>query len=85
MKLWWTRIRYFFMDDTTMCEALNAYDHISGTEIGNIFPKINLVQNFAETERMEFNPKKCKEMILDFRKNKTVIPTTKVNGCPSKE
>ena len=32
-----------------------------------------------------YYPKKCKEMILDFRKNKTVIPTTKVNGCPSKE
>jgi hypothetical protein len=40
------------MDDTTMCEALDVYDHISGTEIGNISWKINLVQNFAETERM---------------------------------
>jgi hypothetical protein len=70
-----------FMDDTTMCEALDGYDYISGTEIGNISQKINLVQNFAETERMELNPKKCKEMILDFRKNKTVIPATKVTGC----
>jgi hypothetical protein len=41
-----------FMDDTTICEALDVYDHISGTEIGNISQKINLVQNFAETERM---------------------------------
>jgi hypothetical protein len=32
--------RIFFMDDTTMCEALDVYDHITGTEIGNIFPKI---------------------------------------------
>ena len=32
--------RIFFMDDTTMCEALDVYDHITGTEIGNISPKI---------------------------------------------
>jgi hypothetical protein len=48
-----------FMDNTTMCEALDVYDDISGTEIGNISQKINLVQNFAETERMELNSKKC--------------------------
>ena len=65
-----------FMGNITMCEAPDVYDHISGTEIGNISQKINLVQNFAETEGMELSPKKCKEMILDFRKNKTVIPAT---------
>ena len=65
-----------FMGNITMCEAPHVYDHISGTEIGNISQKINLVQNFAETEGMELSPKKCKEMILDFRKNKTVIPAT---------
>jgi hypothetical protein len=66
-----------------MCEALDVYDHISGIEIGNIIiPKIKLVQNFAEKERIELNPKKCKEMILDFRKDKTVISAIKVNSCP---
>ena len=74
-----------FMDDTTTCEALDVYDHISGTEIGNISKKINLVQNFAETERMELNPKKCKEMILIFRKIKQLLLQQKLMVVPSKE
>jgi hypothetical protein len=33
-------------------------------KLGIYPPKNNLVQNFAEIERMELNPKKCKKMIL---------------------
>ncbi|XP_028418283.1 uncharacterized protein LOC114543542 [Dendronephthya gigantea] len=70
-----------FMDDTTISEALDVHNHISGTEIGNIPQKINSVKNFAEIERMELNPKKCKEMIIDFRKDRTAIPATEVDEC----
>ena len=35
-----------------------------------------IVACFAHQERMELNAKKCKEMIIDFRKNKTIIPET---------
>ena len=30
---------------------------------------------------MELNPKKCKEMLIDFRKDRTVIPAIKINAC----
>ena len=29
---------------------------------------------------MVLNLKKCKEMVIDFRKNKSVIPPSEVNG-----
>ena len=31
------------------------------------------VHDVLHQERMELNAKKCKEMIIDFRKNKTII------------
>ena len=31
---------------------------------------------------MELNAKKCKEMIIDFRKNKTIIPETIIGNQP---
>ena len=68
-----------FMEDTTNWEALDVHNHISGTEIGNISKKIDLVKNIAENEKMELNPKKCKEMLIDFRKDRTVIPAIKIN------
>ena len=37
---------------------------------------------FARHEKMELNKKKCKEMIMDFRKNKTTIPPTKIGDQP---
>ena len=70
-----------FMEDTTNWEALDVRNHISGTEIRNISKKIDLVKNIAENEKMELNPKKCKEMLIDFRKDRTVIPAIKINDC----
>ena len=63
-----------FMDDTTMFEVLDVTGHISGTEIGGLPSKVNKVKEFADEEKMEMNLKKCKEMIIDFRRNKTIIP-----------
>ena len=50
-------------------------------EIGNIPKKIESVKTFAENEKMVLNAKKCKEMIIDFRKDRTVIPAIKINDC----
>ena len=47
--------------------------------------KIELVKTFVENEKMELNAKKCKEMIIDFRKDGTVIPAMKINDCVLKE
>jgi hypothetical protein len=49
-------------------------DYTSGTSIGKTKENVNNVVLFAKHEKMELNVKKCKEMILDFRKNKTTIP-----------
>ena len=70
-----------FMDETTSWEALDVHYNISGTEIGNMLKKIESVKTFAENEKMELNAKKCKEMIIDFRKDGTVIPAMKINDC----
>ena len=70
-----------FMDDTTSWEALDVQYYISGTEIGNMLKKIELVKTFVENEKMELNAKKCKEMIIDFRKDGIVIPAMKINDC----
>ena len=58
-----------------------------------MFPPIHLVSplvvywgkligllNFPEGEKIVLNLKKCKEMVLDFRKNKSVVPPLEVNG-----
>ncbi len=63
-----------FMDDTTMSEVLNVSDHISGETIGNSQCNLESVLQFTNDENMQLNLKKCKEMHIDFRKNKTVIP-----------
>ena len=68
-----------FIDDTTSWEALDVHYHISGTEIGNMLKKIESVKTFAENEKMELNAKKCKEMIIDLRKDGTLIPAMKIN------
>ena len=41
-----------FMHDTTSWEALDVHNH------GNISKKIDLVKDFAESEKMELNPQK---------------------------
>ena len=41
-----------FMHDTTSWKALDVHNH------GNISKKIDLVKDFAESEKMELNPEK---------------------------
>ena len=48
--------------------------------IGDLLGKINRIVKFTEDEKMVLNLKKCKEMVIDFRKNKSVIPPLEVNG-----
>jgi hypothetical protein len=48
--------------------------------IGGLLGKINRVVKFAEDEKMTLNLKKCKEMVIDFLKKKSVIPPLEVNG-----
>jgi hypothetical protein len=69
-----------FMDDSTLYEVLDVSSHISGMPIGGLLRKINRVVKFTEDEKMTLNLKKCKEMVIDFRKNKSVIPPLEVNG-----
>ena len=70
-----------FMDDTTMFEVLNhVTGHILGTEIGGLSSKVNNVKKFADEEKMELNRKKSKEMMIDFRRNKTIISPIVIDG-----
>ena len=56
-----------FMDDT-LSEVCDVSNHIAGTCLGNSQTNVERVACFAQQERMELNVKKCKEMIIDFRK-----------------
>ena len=51
--------------------------HISNCPIGNIGNSQRNVENilqFTKNQNMELNVKKCREMLVDFRKVKTTIP-----------
>ena len=79
-----------FMDDTTLSEVIEVSNHISGTPIGKTQENVNSVVLFAKHEKMELNGNKCKEMILDFRRNKTAIhigdqPIARVNSYKVEE
>ena len=63
-----------FVDDTTLSEVINVSQHLSGSSIGNTQRNVNNVVQFAKDERMQLNTVKCKEMLIDFRKNKTTLP-----------
>ena len=63
-----------FVDDSTLSEVITITQHSSGSPIGNIQRSVNNVVQFAKDESMELNGKKCKEMLIDFRKKKTEIP-----------
>ena len=63
-----------FVDDNTLSEVITITQHSSGSPIGNIQRSVNNVVQFAKDESMELNGKKCKEMLIDFRKKKTEIP-----------
>ena len=69
-----------FMDDSTLYEVLDVPSHTSGMPIGGLFWKINRIFKFTEDEKVVLNLKKCKEMVIDFRKNKSVISPLEVNG-----
>ena len=62
-----------FMDDTTLSEVIDVTNHVSGNCVGNSQSSVNNIIRFTENEQMELNAKKCNEMIVDFRKSKTVI------------
>ncbi len=68
------------MDDTTLYESLDVSADISSMPIGGLLEKINSVLKFTEDERMALNLGKCKEMVIDFRKNKSDIPPLEING-----
>jgi hypothetical protein len=68
-----------FMDDTTLSEVINVCDHVSGMQVGSTPNNIMKVMDFATSQKMELNLKKCKEMQLDFRQNRTVIPPLTFN------
>ena len=38
------------------------------------------VMNFTKQQKMELNLKKCKEMLIDLRRNKTAIPVTRIEN-----
>ena len=69
-----------FMDDTTLYEVLDVRHHISGKQLGGAESKVKSVLRFTEEDMMELNQTKCKEMIIDFRKNVTVIPPLEINS-----
>ena len=67
------------MDDTTLSEAINVRHHI-GTPIGRSMSNVKKVLDFANLQKMKLNLKKCKDMQLDFRINKTEIPSLTVDN-----
>ena len=67
-----------FMDDSTTYEVIDVHSHIPGTKIGYTQEKFDAVKSYAENEKMQLNLKKCKEMLIDLRRQKTAIPHIKV-------
>ena len=70
------------MDDTTLSEVFDVTNHVSGNCIGDSKSTVNNIIRFTENEQMELNAKKCNEMIVDFRKSKTVIPPVCIGQPP---
>ena len=73
------------MDDTTLSEVINVRDYISGTPIGRSLSNVKKVLDFANLQKMKLNMKKCKEMQLDFRINKTEILSLTVDSITIKK
>ena len=67
-----------FMEDSTTYEIIDVHSHIPDTKIGYTQEKIDAVKSYAENEKMQLNLKKCKEMLIDFRRQKATIPHIKV-------
>jgi hypothetical protein len=71
-----------YMDDTTLSEILDVSQHGSGDQIGNMQEQLNSVTEWSKDQDMILNSKKCKEMIIDFRKKKTEIPELQAEQSP---
>ena len=69
-----------FMDDTTLFEIMSVSEHISGSVIGNSQRNLDSVVQFTKDNKMQLHLNKCKEMQIDFRMNKTVIPPVKIDN-----
>ena len=69
-----------FMHDTTVSEINDIKNHIAGDAIGNAEKNIREVMKFTNNQKMELNLKKCKEMLIDLRRNKTAIPLTSIES-----
>ena len=68
-----------FMDDTTL-SLLIISNQLDSNFFGNTQANVNRILRFAENERMELNCKKCTEIIIDFRKNISLIPPVQIDG-----
>ena len=71
------------MDDTTLSEVIDVTNHVSENCIGNSQNTVNNIIRFTENEQMELNANKCNEIIVDFRKNNTVIPPVCIGQQPT--
>ena len=69
-----------FMDDTTLSEVIDITQHVSNCPIGNSQRNVDNILQFTRNQNMELNSKKCKEMLVDFRKVKTIIPSIAIGG-----
>ena len=58
-----------FMDDTTISEIIDIKSHVAGEAIGNADRNLMEVIKFTKLQKMELNLKKCKEMLIDLRRN----------------
>jgi uncharacterized spore protein YtfJ len=69
-----------FMDDTTLSEVIDITQHVSNCPIVNSQRNVDNILQFTRNQNMELNSKKCKEMLVDFRKVKTIIPAIAIGG-----
>ena len=69
-----------FMDDTTISEIIDIKNHVAGEAIGNADRNLMEVIKFTKLQKMELNLKKCKEMLIDLRRNKTPITLTNIEN-----
>ena len=58
---------------------MNVRDHVSGMQVGSMPDDIMKVMDFATLQKMKLNLKKCNEMLLDFRKYRSCIPSLEFN------
>ena len=62
-----------FMEGTTVFEVIDTQQHVSGVQIGNTQSKINRIMQLTKNQRMELSLKKCKDTVIDFRRNTKLL------------